>query len=335
MGFGLWFEPEMVNPDSDLYRAHPDWVLGDGRYEPALGRHQLVLDLGRRDVRDHLFEQIHAVLSRYDIEYVKWDHNRDLVQAASGGGAGVHRQTLGVYNLIDQIRAAHPDVEIETCASGGGRADLGILARTDRVWTSDTMDAIDRIAIQRGFSVLFPPELMGSHIGAPIAHTTLRRHRHGFRAVVAMFGSFGLEWDLLRLDDDGLATVARLVALHKRHRELLHAGRTRRVDHPDPNLVVHGVIAQDRNTALFAVFVVASSHSHHRGALLLPGLDPDQRYRVTVMKDIDEPLGWARSQPAWVSNGVEATGRQLEGAGLRLPALHPESALLIEVAAVS
>lgn len=331
MGFGLWFEPEMVNPDSDLYRQHPDWVLGDTRYEAPLGRHQLVLDLSRRDVRDHLFEQIDAVLSGYDIEYVKWDHNRDLVQAASGGGAGVHRQTLGVYDLIDRIRAAHPDVEIETCASGGGRADLGILARTDRVWTSDTMDAVDRIAIQRGFSVLFPPELMGSHVGAPIVHTTLRRHRNGFRAAVAMFGSFGLEWDLLRLDDDGLAAVARLVALHKRHRELLHTGRTRRVDHPDPNIVVHGVVAQDRGSALFAVFAVASSHSHHRGALRLPGLDPAQRYRVAVLDDIEEPLGWARSQPSWAIDGVEVSGRQLEGAGLRLPVLHPESALLIEV----
>ncbi|MGA1565891.1 MAG: alpha-galactosidase [Ilumatobacteraceae bacterium] len=334
MGFGLWFEPEMVNLDSDLYRQHPDWVLGDARYEQPLGRHQLVLDLGRSDVRDHLFEQIDALLTRYDIEYVKWDHNRDLVQAASGGGSGVHLQTLGVYELIDRIRAAHPDVEIETCASGGGRADLGILARTDRVWTSDTMDAIDRIAIQRGFSVLFPPELMGSHIGAPIAHTTLRRHRHGFRAAAAMFGSFGIEWDLLRLDDDGLSTVARLVDLHKRHRELLHTGRTRRIDHPDPSLVAQGVISVDRCKALFAVFAIASSHSHHRGALRLPGLDPGQRYRVTLVGDIDEPLGWARWQPSWVADGVEATGRQLERAGLRLPVLHPESALLIEVVTV-
>jgi alpha-galactosidase len=128
--------------------------------------------------------------------------------------------------------------------------------------------------------------------------------------------------------------VARLVDLHKRNRELLHTGRTRRIDHPDPSLVAQGVISVDRCKALFAAFAIASSHSHHRGALRLPGLDPGQRYRVRLVGDIDEPLGWARWQPSWVADGVEATGRQLERAGLRLPVLHPESALLIEVVTV-
>ena len=179
MQFGIWIEPEMVNPDSDLYRAHPDWTLVDERYPAVFARNQLVLDLGRDDVRDYLFGLLDALLRDHDISYVKWDMNRDLVAATSARRAGVHRQTLGVVFACSIVSAAHPDVEIETCASGGGRVDFGILERTDRAWTSDSIDALDRQRIQQGFSLLFPPELMGSHIGSPVAHTTGRRHGLG------------------------------------------------------------------------------------------------------------------------------------------------------------
>ena len=148
MEFGLWFEPEMVNPDSDLFRAHPEWILSAGEARtPLLHRNQQVLDLTRPEVVDHLFDRVHAVLSEHAIDYVKWDHNRDLLEAGSGarGGApAVHAQTLAFYDLLDRLRAAHPDVAWESCASGGGRIDLGVLERVQRVWTSDMTDALAR-----------------------------------------------------------------------------------------------------------------------------------------------------------------------------------------------
>jgi len=147
MQFGLWFEPEMVNPDSDLFRAHPDWVLSARGRLPVLQRNQLVLDLSRPEVGQYLLERIDAVLSTYDIAYVKWDHNRDLLEAGSGtraGGPAVHAHTLGFYALLDELRRRHPQVEWESCASGGGRTDLGVLERVERIWTSDMTDALSR-----------------------------------------------------------------------------------------------------------------------------------------------------------------------------------------------
>lgn len=339
MEFGLWVEPEMVNPDSDLYRRHPDWVLGDARYPLVLGRQQLVLDLGRADVRDHLFEAIDDLLGTYDISYLKWDHNRDLVAAATAeegraGRSGVHAQTVGTYELIDRLRRAHPRVDIETCASGGGRIDLGILARTDRVWASDSIDALDRLAIQRGFSLLFPPEVMGSHIGSPVAHVTGRQHRLGFRAASALFGWMGVEWNLLDASPEDRDQLQTVIEVHKRHRHLLHHGDVLRVDHPDPTVDVHGVLAADRSEALVAVSRVASGDSLHTAAVLVADLDPDRTYRLSVV-DLGEPLGRARRQPAWLGGGLTMTGRQLAAVGVRAPVLDPESALVIHLEAVT
>ncbi|MDQ1655101.1 MAG: alpha-galactosidase, partial [Cryptosporangiaceae bacterium] len=200
MEFGLWVEPEMVNPDSDLYREHPDWALGGP--DPRLGRHQLVLDLANPDVRAYLLGRLGALLDEYPIAYVKWDHNRDLVRSYG------HAQTLGAYRVLDELRARYPGLEIESCASGGGRADLGILARTDRIWTSDCNDALERQRIQRGFSLFLPPELMGAHIGGPRSHTTGRVHDLGFRAATALFGYLGIEWDLTAASPSERAAVA-------------------------------------------------------------------------------------------------------------------------------
>ncbi len=178
MEFGLWFEPEMVNPDSDLFRAHPEWILSAGEARtPLLHRNQQVLDLTRPEVVDHLFDRVHAVLSEHAIDYVKWDHNRDLLEAGSGarGGApAAHAQTLAFYDLLDRLRAAHPDVAWESCASGGGRIDLGVLERVQRVWTSDMTDALARQSIQRWTAQLVAPEYVGAHVSATTSHTTHR-----------------------------------------------------------------------------------------------------------------------------------------------------------------
>ena len=333
MEFGIWVEPEMVNPDSDLYRAHPDWTLVDPRYPAVFGRNQLVLDLGRPEVRDYLFGLLDALLRDHDIAYVKWDMNRDLVAATSAGGAGVHRQTLGVYELFDRLRAAHPGVEFETCASGGGRVDFGIFERTDRAWVSDSIDALDRQQIQRGFSLLFPPELMGSHIGAPVAHTTGRSHGLGFRAITALFGSLGIEWNLLKASDKDLADVTAIVALHKELRPLLHHGTVVRIDHPDPEILVHGVVSHDQSSAVFACSRLKSGPSLHAAPLRLAGLDPARTYDVTLVPVAETVDRNARRQPAWLVDGLQMTGLQLSSLGFSAPILSPETSILLRLTA--
>lgn len=220
MEFGLWVEPEMVNPDSDLYRAHPDWALQTaGRAQPT-ARNQLVLNLALPEVRDHLFGALDALLRGVPIAYLKWDHNRDL--APAGGAA----QVDGTYDLLARLRAAHPAVEIEGCAGGGGRSDAGMASYVHRFWTSDNIDAVSRVAMQRGFLAFLPPEMMGSHVGASPAHATGRTQTLGFRAGVAMAGHFGVELDPRKLDTDDRAELADWIAFHKHWRHLLHGGET-------------------------------------------------------------------------------------------------------------
>ncbi len=238
MEFGIWVEPEMVNPDSDLFRTHPDWALTPDGRPPVLGRHQLVLDLTRPEAFEHVLGQLDALLRDHDIDFVKWDMNRDHVAASGGRGqAATHAQTLALYRLLDELRSRHPAVEIESCASGGGRIDHEILRRTERVWTSDCNDALERQTIQRGASMLIPPELMGAHIGPPRAHTTRRRQSLAFRAITAMFGHLGVEWNLLALDERELgaargdrraAQAIPAVAAHRRHGALRHRRARRR-----------------------------------------------------------------------------------------------------------
>jgi len=162
MDFGLWVEPEMVSPDSELFRAHPDWILSEPGRLPPTWRSQHVVDLANPFAFDFLLERLDTLLSDHDIAYLKWDHNRDLVDAGHEGRAGVRLQTLALYRLLDELRARHPHVEIESCASGGGRVDLGILERTDRVWPSDTMDALERQHIQ-GLDPASHPARAGWH----------------------------------------------------------------------------------------------------------------------------------------------------------------------------
>ncbi|MDJ0769878.1 MAG: alpha-galactosidase [Ilumatobacter sp.] len=331
MEFGLWVEPEMVNPDSDLYRAHPEWTLTTTGYEPVLGRQQLVLDLGRPEVRDFLFGAFDALLREYEIAYLKWDMNRDIVQGSRHGRAGTHGHVLGVYELIDRLRAAHPQLEIESCASGGGRADLGILGRTDRIWTSDCNDALERQLIQRGFSMLFPPEVMGAHIGPERAHTTGRRQDLGFRAATALFGHLGVEWNLLDADADQRKQVAAAIDLHKRLRPLLHGGRVVRVSHPDPAAIVHGVVDDTASHALFAYVQLGPSAATLPAPARFDGLDPARRYSVAVLGDLDSAKEFGRRRPQWMSEEVVISGDQLMRRGLQPPVLHPESVLLFEL----
>ncbi|MFE9235244.1 alpha-galactosidase [Cellulosimicrobium funkei] len=337
MEFGLWFEPEMVNPDSELARAHPEWMLQTGGRLPLEARHQQVLDLAHPGAWEHVYRQIDAILSEYPIGYVKWDHNRDLLDAGHTptGAAGVHAQTSATYRLLDALRAAHPGVEFESCSGGGGRADLGILERTDRIWTSDCIDALERQTIEAGTGLLVPPEMLGSHIGSPVSHTTGRRHELSFRGATAFFGHLGVEWDLTSATDGERAEVARWVAAYQAHRNLLHDGRSVRADDPDPALRVHGVVANDAGEAIFAVVQVATGVWAPPGRVRLPGLDPEQAYDVRPLAPGDEVVpGHGDALPPWWTGGTRLSGRTLATVGVQVPNQFPERTVLLHLTAV-
>jgi alpha-galactosidase len=336
MEFGLWVEPEMVNLDSDLARAHPDWVLSAGGRTPLPSRRQQVLDLGNPAAYAYILERLDALLTEYPIAYLKWDHNRDLLEAGRGpaGTPGVHAQTVAVYRLFDELRSRHPGVEIESCSSGGLRVDLEVVEHTDRVWGSDVIDPLERQQIQRWTAQLLPPELVGSHVGTPRSHTTGRTHDVAFRAGTALFGSFGIEWDLTAASDTERTELAAWVALYKEMRELIHTGELIRARQHDPSFAVHGVVAHDRTEALFALVQLTTPETSVPGAVRLPGLDPARRYRVRPQPPGDLPAHLRGIlPPPWLAEGVTLPGSVLAHTGLRAPALYPEQLLLIRAEA--
>ncbi|MGW2346886.1 alpha-galactosidase [Streptomyces sp. NPDC001661] len=336
MEFGLWVEPEMVNPDSELLRAHPDWALHAADRLPPNWRNQQVLDLCHPEAYAYLLERLDDVLTTYGIGYLKWDHNRDLVEPGHAGCAAVHAQTLAAYELLDELRRRHPGVEIESCASGGARMDLGILERTDRVWTSDCNDALERQEIQRGTNLLLPLELTGSHVGPTTCHSTGRTHTLGFRASTALFGHLGVEWDLTAASDDERTELAAWIVAYKEHRELLHTGRLfRHMPTEDEAAQLTGVVAGDGSQALLSYVQVSASRCEIPARARFGGLAPQSRYRLTPLGPTPPPAaGGLHAAPAWYPGPIEVTGEYLDQVGLELPRLHPESALVLHAARV-
>ena len=345
MEFGLWVEPEMVNLDSDVARAHPDWIVGpaaashkDGGRLPLEWRNQHIIDLANPQAWQYIYDRIDALLRENNIAYLKWDQNRDLTEHGHRGRPSVHEQTLAAYRLFDALKAAHPQVEIESCSSGGARVDLGILQRTDRVWASDCNDALERQTIQRWTQAVLPPELVGAHVGPTHSHTTGRTHSITFRAITALFGHFGMEWDIRQATDHERAVLRLTISVYKQHRGLLHSGVRVNADLGEPNLRLHGVVAQDRSEALFAAVVMASLASEMPGRVGVPGLDPERTYRVEAIMPTAEDVGESPyvqiAPPGWLDGGLTASGRFLAEVGLPLPVLRPEHALLLKVTAV-
>ncbi len=330
MQFGLWVEPEMVNLDSDVARAHPEWVMqpGHGRL-PVESRHQQVLNLGLPDAYAHVRDHLSAILDEYDISYLKWDHNRDLVEAGSAphGAPGVHAQTLAAYQLMDELKAAHPGLEIESCSSGGARVDLAVMERCDRVWTSDTIDPHERQRMLRWTGQLLPPELLGSHIASGASHTTGRVHSLAFRAATAVFGHLGVEWDLAAASAEELAELDAWIAWYKENRAHLLGGELVRVDMPDADVWVHGVVTPERG--LFSVVTGAIHPATDLGDVILPGLDPDAVYDVRPVQVGRTPTPW--SPPGW-AGGVRMSGRALACVGLRFGAMWPDHVVLVDAA---
>jgi alpha-galactosidase len=330
MEFGLWVEPEMVNPDSRLFRAHPDWVLQVKDRPLRLGRNQLVLDLSRPEVMDYLFGKLHGLLTQHAIAYLKWDMNRDLVQACGSTGRAAYRtQTLAVYELMGRLRASHPDLEIESCASGAGRADLGILALAHRIWTSDNNDAVSRVEIQSGALRIFPPEVLGSHVGPAPAHATGRTQSLHFRCAVASFGHMGVEADVSKMTEDERATLAGWIAFHKQWRDVLHGGRIHQGATPSG---LRWWLARTEQRALLAVIRIVPPPHAQEMPLQLRALCGGGTWRVRLARQVGHPRARAGTDAAWLSairtDGAVMTGDELAGLGLALPVMHPESALI-------
>ena len=327
--FGLWFEGEMVNPDSDLYRAHPDWILREGDRTPALWRNQLVLDLAHPDAFAHVLNQTIEVLSSAHINYIKWDHNRVLNDAGHLGHAGIRTQTLAIYRLFAVLKERFPHLEIESCASGGARIDLGVLDFVDRFWTSDNNDALERQTIQRWSSLVIPPELLGTHIGPSRGHQTGRSLDLSFRAATALFGHAGIEWDITETTELERSALKKWATFYKDNRELLHHGRSIRIDYPESHAYLYGTIAIDQSRALFTYAQLTPTIAVHPAPIKIRGLKAESSYRVKPVYPAGEPTFMLHQKPVWM-DGVVLTGRELEIIGLATPILAPEQALLIE-----
>ncbi len=284
-----------------------------------------------------------GLVAEYGIAFVKWDHNRDLHEAVRTDASGTDRpavgaQTRATYRLMDELRRRHPDLEIESCSSGGARVDLGVLARTDRVWTSDCNDALERVAIQRWTGLLVPPERMGTHVGPPRAHSTHRDLDLSLRMLVALGGHAGLEWDVTTCSEAELEALRAWSGLYRELRPLLHTGDVVRSDHPDPALVVGGVVAPDRSAAVLTVVQVATGRGVTPGAVPLPGLDPDRRYRVRVRPEAGLPETVQTRGPAVGRGGAGRRGRRLRpgarhGRACRCRCSRPAQGLLLHLTA--
>ena len=341
MKFGLWVEPEMVNEDSELYRAHPDWALTVPGRKPATARNQLVLDMGRREVVEHLYAALSALIRDNGIDYIKWDMNRNIVDTYSAA-LPPHRQTevchrymLGVYALLDRLTDAFPEVLFEGCAGGGGRFDAGMLYYTPQIWCSDDTDAIERLTIQMGTSVGYPAATMGAHVSACPNQQTGRTTPFGTRAIVAMSGTFGYELDPSRLTEDEKRQVRVWNERYHRFYELTHRGRYYRLTELEPpvDFVAWAFVAEDGSRALVNL-VVTRPHANTQGFhLRLRGLVPGGRYRLSelIVEGCEQPDG--RYLGNKKLEGRVFTGKSLMYAGLTLQPMrgdYPAVQLLIE-----
>lgn len=333
MEFGIWVEPEMVSPDSDLARSHPDWLLGPDTRDPLTSRNQQVLNLAHPEAYAHVLGQLLALLDDHDIAYLKWDHNRDLLEPLSRttGAPMVHQQTLAYYRLVDELKAAHPGLKIESCSSGGGRVDLEVLAHTDRIWASDCIDVIERDTIHRFTSLLVPPEMMGAHIGSAQSHSTGRTATLADRVGSAFLGHLGIEWNLAEASHDDLTGLGHAILAWKQRRDLLARGTVVHADDPEPGRSLNGVVSPERDRVVFQLGVTATSQTYPSPRIRFPGLCPGRAYRVTFL-DLTG-AGLPQGAPAWFSDGVTLPGSVLAQAGLSAPTLTPGSVVLFDVMA--
>lgn len=343
MQFGLWWEPEAINPNSELYRQHPDWVLSTGDRLPRLERHSLVLDLDRLDVREYLLAAFDALMAEHRIDFIKWDHNRDVIDGGSstrGGSAGVHAQTVAFYALLDTLRERYPNVSWESCASGGGRIDIEVMSRVQSAWVSDVTDPLSRQRVQQTTAQTLPLEYLSAQIADGASHQTGRTTSLDFRAATSFFGQLGLQLDLTHCSPAELAELTEWLALYKRHRRLLHTGRLQRAN-PHPEIVITVVMASDANEALVS-YAQLGEIVTVTPRLRVRGLNPDSVYRVSRVapthsadSDFAAPGLPPLQGPAhWPVDGVTVTGRTLADFGIPGPDRAPQSACILHLQAL-
>lgn len=404
MQFGLWFEPEMINPDSDTAREHPEWILrasvgapgaaGAGSFAagtgagvsgagvvtgqpgsalgrlPMQGRNQQVIDLTNPAAYEHVFNAMDTLVSQLHIDYIKWDHNKLVTEPISpySGRPAVHEQTRAVYSIFQGLKKNHPDLEIESCSSGGGRIDLGMLRFADRVWVSDCVDPVEREENQRWDSVIVPPEILGEHIGKSPADSTKRATSLSLRAAMAFFGHLGVEWNLLTVPAEQLKQLAVWVNAYKALRPLFSTGTVVHSgpdDSDEPAAYVDGVVAQDGSKAVYRFTQLTASRSYPAEPVRLLGLNPRSLYRVSLLpasvadmpdkgngqsdllwavgggagegasddgesSSISSNLAASPVSPAF-SGSVTLDGEALSRYGIRPPSLHPAQAVLFVV----
>lgn len=289
MKFGLWFEPEMISVDSKLYEKHPDWMIATPGRQGTPARNQYVLDMTRQEVVDYLFEHMSAIIKQTKLDYIKWDMNRNITEMY---GAKLpadqqlefpHRYILGVYQLYARLTEAFPKVLFESCASGGGRFDLGMMYYAPQAWCSDDTDAIERIKIQDGTSYGYTQNMWGAHVSAVPNDQVGRLTSLDTRAAVAYFGDFGYELDITKMAADELATIKKQVAFYKQYRHLFQFGKFYRLDNPDTNNDnVYGwqVVNEDRGEAILARFQILNGANPAYIRVYFAGLDPEATYTV-------------------------------------------------------
>ncbi len=305
--FGIWFEPEMVSEDSNLFRIHPEWAIRIPNRSPMLGRSQLVLDLTRSDVRDYLYNAISNILNSADISYVKWDMNRSISDWYSHAlqdesmSEMPHRYVLGLYELLERLTSDFPNVLFEGCSGGGGRFDAGMLYYCPQIWCSDNTDAYERTKIQYGTSFIYPISSVGSHVSTVPNHQTGRITPLETRAVTAMAGSFGYELDLNTLSEDEKTAVKDQIARFKRYNVLIHNGAYYRLSNPvTDKFAVWQYVSEDKTEILVHGMIFRTEPNMLRYPVLLRGLSEEYSYRLE-------------------SDGTVYTGRALMTGGILLP----------------
>lgn len=286
--FGIWFEPECISEDSDLYRAHPDWAFKVPEKSPVRSRYQLVLDFSRKEVRDHIYNMMCNVLDNAQVEYLKWDFNRSIgdiftiALPADRQGETAHKYILGLYEFLENLNKRYPGMLIEGCSGGGGRFDAGMLYYTPQIWTSDDTDSIERLKIQYGTSFCFPVSTMGAHVSASPNHQTGRAASLSTRATVAMAGTFGYELDPAKLTEEEKAEVRTQIETFKKYYSLIQDGTYYRLASPYENeeYTVWEFAAEDKSEALLGIVSTKLTANNLFTCIRLRGLDPNAMYRM-------------------------------------------------------
>ncbi|MBN2221551.1 MAG: alpha-galactosidase, partial [Vallitaleaceae bacterium] len=308
--FGLWFEPEMVSPDSDLFRTHPDWILHVEGRTASEGRNQCILDLSRPEVCEYIVESLSTILAKVNIRYVKWDMNRNMTEIGSKGRSPkrqretAHRYMLGLYQVLETITTKFPEILFESCSGGGGRFDPGMLHYMPQTWTSDDSDAVERLKIQYGTSIVYPISTMGAHVSAVPNHQVNRNTSLKMRGDVAMSGNFGYELDLSALCEEEKIQMKEQILMYKDLRSLIQFGDLYRLKSPfEGNDTAWMIVSQDQKEAFVAYFQVLSVPHGPKKVLKLQGLNPNLSYEIQGEEELYE-------------------GDELMHAGLRIPNLY-------------